>query len=179
MARKTERSGLYNGSAAYDIYGQNGLYYGGSAAPEVRPQGLPEEYVSPQRYRRVKAKTAVAPFAVLGLMVAVCMMVLVIFGYVQLYEATEHVSRLESQLSNLQEEQAVLESLYEGSIDMAEVEEMAAELGLTIPTREQTVYVNLAGSDRAELYTSERVGLVERVLRAFQSSAGGLVEYLS
>lgn len=179
MARKSERSEFYNGSAAYDIYGQTGLYYGGSAAPEVRPQGLPEEYVSPQRHRRVKAKTAIAPFAVVGLMIAACMMVLVIFGYVQLYEATEQVSRLESQLSSLQEEQAVLESLYEGSIDMAEVEQMAGELGLTVPTREQTVYVNLAGSDRAEIYVPEQLNLVERILQAFQSSAGGLVEYLS
>ncbi len=172
MAKKLEQTGLYNGSAAYDLYR-------GSAAPKVQPQGLPEEYVSPQRYRRVKAKTAIAPFAVVGLMVAACMMVLVIFGYVQLYEATEQVGRLENQLYSLQEEQAVLESLYEGSIDMAEVERMAGEMGLTVPAREQTVYVNLAGSDRAEIYVPHRTNLLERVLHAFRSSAGGLVEYLS
>ena len=175
MARATERTGFYNGSAAYDL----NRYYGGTAAPKVRPQGLPDEHYAPERYRRVKAKTAVAPFAVLGLMVAACMLVLVIFGYVQLYEASERVSSLQYELSSLQEDQAVLESLYEGSIDMNEVELMAAEYGLSIPTREQTVYVNLAGSDRAELYRPERTGLVERILNAFQNSAGGLVEYLS
>ena len=103
MARNTERNGLYNGSAAYDVYEQ----FGGSVAPKVQPKGLPEEHISPNRYRRVKAKTAIAPTAVLGIMVAACMMVLVIFGYVQLYEASQQVSRLEYQLSSLQEEQAI------------------------------------------------------------------------
>lgn len=179
MAKTKEQTGLYNGSAAYDVYGQNNLYFGGSAAPKVQPKGLPEEYVSPNRYRRVKAKTAIAPTAVLGIMVAACMMILVIFGYVQLYEATQQVSRLEYQLSSLQEEQAVLESLYEGSIDLNMVEETAMELGLSIPTREQTVYVNLSGGDHAEIYHPEHLSLVQRVLQAFRNSAGGLVEYLS
>ena len=175
MARMTNRTGIYNGSAAYDL----NRYYGGTAAPKVRPQGLPDEHYVPERHRRVKAKAAIAPFAVVGLLVAACMLVLVVFGYVQLYEATERVSSLQYELSSLQEDQAVLESLYEGSIDMNEVEQLAAEYGLTIPTREQTVYVNLSGSDRAELYQPERMNLVERILNAFQSSAGGLVEYLS
>ena len=39
---------------------------------------------------------AVAPAAVLGLMVVACMLILVVFGYVQLYEATQKVSGLES-----------------------------------------------------------------------------------
>lgn len=175
MARTMEQHGIYNGSAAYDL----NRYYSGTAAPKVRPQGLPDEHYAPERYRRVKAKAAVAPFAVAGLLVAACMLILVVFGYVQLYEASERVSNLQYELSSLQEDQAVLESLYEGAIDMNEVEQLAAEYGLSIPTREQTVYVNLAGSDRAELYQPQRMNFVERILNAFQNSAGGLVEYLS
>ncbi len=168
MARRTNRENMYNGAAAYNL-----------RAPQVRPQGLPEEDYSPERYRRVKDKMAIAPFGLVGFMVAVCMVILVVFGFVQLHEATAQVSRLKYELSSLQEERAVLESLYEGSIDMNEVELAAAELGLSIPTREQTVYVNLAGGDCAEVYQPEHMNLVERILNAFQSSAGGLVEYLS
>lgn len=174
MARKMNQNGFYNGSAAYDLNG-----YNGSAAPKVRPQGLPDEHYAPQRHRRVKDKAAVSPFGLVGLLVVACMMVLVVFGYVQVYDASARVTRLERELSSLREDRAVLESLYEGSIDMNEVELAAAELGLSIPTREQTVYVNLAGGDCAEVYQPERTNFVERILNAFQSSAGGLVEYLS
>lgn len=179
MAKKLAPIDLYGSSAAYDLYRYNAHDYSGSAAPEIQHPGLPDERVVPQRVRRVKAKTAVAPFAVVGLLVAACMLILVIFGYVQLYEATEYVSRLESELSSLQEDQAVLESLYEGSIDLPEIEARAAELGLMTPSREQTVYVNLSGSDRAEIYQTEHLNMFQRIIRAIESSATGLVEYLS
>lgn len=170
---------VYNGSAAYDLYRNTGSVYHGSAAPEIQHPGLPEERVLPQHQRREKAKAAIAPFAVVGMAVALCMLILVIFGYVQLYEATEQVSNLSWELSSLQEDQAVLRSLYEGSIDLGEVETRAAELGLSIPTREQTVYVNLSGSDRAEIYQIQRKNIFQQIFGALESSAGGLVEYLS
>ena len=179
MANNRAPINLYGSSAAYDLYRYNEYTYSGSAAPEIQHPGLPEERIVPERVRRVKAKTAVAPFAVVGLMVAACMLILVVFGYVQLYEATEHVSNLKSELSGLQEDQAVLESLYEGSIDLPKIEARAAELGLMTPSREQTVYVNLSGSDRAEIYQTEHLNMFQRIIQAIESSATGLVEYLS
>ena len=107
------------------------------------------------------------------------MLILVVFGYVQLYEATERVSSLQSELSSLQQEQVVLESLYEGGIDLDYIEERAAELGMSVPTREQTVYLNLSGSDKAEIYTVEKTNIFQRIIQAIETSASGLVEYLS
>ena len=48
-----------------------------------------------------------------------------------------------------------------------------------MPTKEQTVYINLAGSDQAEIYTSEQTNIFQRILQAIERSASGLVEYLS
>ena len=169
-----ETDRLYNGSAAYDLYRTEG-----SAAPKIERPGLPEERPYTRPERRVKVKAAVAPPSVVGLMVAACMLILVVFGYVQLYEATEHVSSLKNELYSLQEDQAVLESLYEGSIDLNVIEARAAELGLVAPSREQTVYINLSGSDRAEIYETEHLNLFQRIIQAIESSATGLVEYLS
>ena len=177
MAEKRAPINLYGSSAAYDLYRYND--YNGSAAPEIQHPGLPEEQHIPQRTRRVKAKTAVAPFAVVGLMVAACMLILVVFGYVQLYEATEHVSNLKSELVSLQEDQAVLQSLYEGSIDLNYIETRAAELGLMTPNRAQTVYVNLSGTDRAEIFESQHLNLFQSIVQAIENSVAGLVEYLS
>ena len=181
MARTS--NSIYNGSAAYDLYRYNGSAaqqrISGTAAPQIERRRLPEEVVVPQIERRVKVKAAVAPFAVVGMVAVVCMLILVVFGYVQLYEATERVSSLKTELSSLQQEQVILESLYESSIDLDYIELRAAELGLGLPTKDQTVYLNLSGSDRAEIYHTEKSNIFQRILQAIEASAGGLVEYLS
>ena len=173
MAR-TNTDRLYNGSAAYDMHG----YYG-SAAPQIERRGLPEERTLRQDERHVRAKVAIAPVSVFGLLVTVCMLILVVFGYVQLYEATEHVSSLKSELSDLRQEQVVLESLYEGSIDLDYIEAQAGAMGFAVPDREQVVYLNLVGSDKAEIYSVEKENIFRRIIGAVETSAGGLVEYLS
>lgn len=169
------RDFLFNGSAAYQLYPD----YQGSAAPEIQHPDLPEEQRRPKRVRRVKVKAAVSPVAVIGLLAVTCMLILVVFGYVQLYEATEQVSSLQSELSDLQSQQVVLESLYEEGIDLDYIEERAAELGMRLPTKEQTVYVNLSGQDQAEIYSAEKTNIFQRILQAIERSASGLVEYLS
>lgn len=185
MARLPDNDRIYNGSAVYDLYSyQNGSAVRvrdyGTAAPEIqRPAGLPEERLQPQKKRRVKVKAAVSPFGVVGLAAVVCLMILVVFGYVQLYEATERVSDMESRIASLEEEQRILESLYEGAIDLDYIELRAAELGMAQPTDSQKVYVNLSGADRAEIYSREQTGWFARIFRAIESSASGLVEYLS
>ena len=50
---------------------------------------LPQE--APQKRQRVRARTAIAPFTILGAAITACMMILVIFGYVQLFEASSRV----------------------------------------------------------------------------------------
>lgn len=169
---RTDR--LYNGSAAYDLYRANG-----TAAPQIDHPGLPEERELPRSYRRVRAKTAIAPLSVIGTMVAACMLILVVFGYVQLYEATQHVSDLKSELSELRQEQIVLESLYEGGIDLDYIETQADAMGFAVPERDQIVYLNLTGTDKAEIYTVQKDNIFQRVIKAIENSAAGLVEYLS
>lgn len=185
MARLPETDRVYNGSAAYDLYAYQNSSAArvrdyGTSAPEIqRPAGLPEERVQPRKQRRVKVKAAVAPVGVIGLAVVVCLMVLVVFGYVQLYEATERVSDMESRIASLEEEHRILESLYEGAIDLDYIELRAAELGMAQPTESQKVYVNLSGADRAEIYSREDTNWFAKIFRAIESSASGLVEYLS
>ena len=175
MAARDNVYQLYNGSAAYDL----NRYVGGSTAPEIQSPGLPEERQAPRRRQRVKVKAAVAPTAVVGLMVVACMLILVVFGYVRLYEATEQVSKLETELSSLMQQQVILESLYESGIDLDYIEQRAGELGFAVPTKEQTVYLNLSGADKAEIYSTEHNNFLQRVLQAIRTSASGLVEYLS
>ncbi|MFR1260939.1 MAG: hypothetical protein ACLSCX_09860, partial [Oscillospiraceae bacterium] len=115
-----ERNPYYgtNGAAAYDVYSANTVR---QPVREPERRELPQE--APQKRQRVRARTAIAPFTILGAAITACMMILVIFGYVQLFEASSRVSRLESRLQSLQEEQLLLQSKYEGKIDLAAIEQ--------------------------------------------------------
>lgn len=172
MARvNTDR--MYNGSAAYDLYRVDG-----TAAPKIDHPGLPEERPYSRPEKRIKVKAAIAPVSIFGLMLAGCMLILVVFGYVQMYEATQRVSKMKSELSTLQQEQVVLESLYESSVDLAYVEEQASAMGFATPEKDQIVYLELEGTDRAEIYTVKKDNVFQRVVRAVENSVSGLVEYL-
>ena len=172
-----ERNPYYstNGAAAYDVYSQNTVR---QPVREPQRRELPQEQPLPRKQQRVRARTAVAPFTIFGAAIAACMMLLVIFGYVQLFEASSRVSRLESQLKSLQAEQLLLQSKYEGKIDLAAIEEKATEMGLKKPSQEQIVYVNLAGTDQAEIYQTQKSSLLGEIISAVEQSVADLIAYL-
>ena len=174
-ANENRTNSIYrtNGAAAYDVR----TY--GNAAPEIQRPRLPQERRQPARKVRVKAKLAVSPFGVFGLMAAACMLVLVIFGYVQLYEATTEVSNLSDQLASLNEENQTLRTTYESKIDLSAIEKRATELGMIQSGAGQTVYLNLSGSDRAEVLREEEQNGLASVFEAIKSSVESLVSYLS
>ena len=166
-----------NGAAAYDVYSNvyrypNGTenYYDGSAVRQPQRQGLPEERTLPERRQRVKVKTAVAPFTLFGMAAAALMLVLVIFGYVQLFEATTRVGELQNQ--------TLLESKYESKIDLKVVQQRAEELGMSAPRDDQVIYVSLSGSDRAEIYEEEKTNILGEIIGAVEESISDLIAYL-
>ena len=153
-----ERNPYYstNGAAAYDVYSVENTLRQPVRQPERHE--LPQEQELPRKRQRVRARTAVAPFTILGAAISACMMILVIFGYVQLFEA--------------------LQSKYEGKIDLAGIEEQAETLGLKKPSQEQIVYVNLAGTDQAEIYKTEKSSILSEIIGAVEQSISDLIAYL-
>ena len=99
MAQSNRKFYRDNGAAAYDVYAWNDQaarqYEDGRAYERSRQYELPEEQVREQPYRRVKSRTAIAPFTLVGMLTVACLMILMIFGYVQLFEASSSVSKLE------------------------------------------------------------------------------------
>ena len=163
MAQSNRKFYRDNGAAAYDVYAWNDQaarqYEDGRAYERSLPIELPDERVQEQPYRRVRARTAIAPFTLAGILTVACLMILVIFGYGQLFEASSNVSRLETQLANLKEQQLMLQSKYDAKIDLNAAEEYAAEIGLTRCQPEQIVYVRFSGDDQAEIYTQQRTSV--------------------
>ena len=157
-----------HGAAAYDVRRKEKLH----------PVELPEEREAPARVRRVRATPHVSPFAVVGMAVTAFLAVLVIFGYVRLYEADSAVADLQDRLFALETEQARLESSYESKIDLAEVEARAEELGMSKPKSSQTVYLSLNSEDRAVVTPAEKSNFFVTIYRAIRDSIQGFVEYL-
>ena len=77
-----ERNPYYgtNGAAAYDVYSANTVR---QPVREPERRELPQE--APQKRQRVRARTAIAPFTILGAAITACMMILVIFGWMNVY----------------------------------------------------------------------------------------------
>ncbi len=162
---------LTNGGAAVDVHSRR------ETGTEER---LPEEKPRPARPVRVKAKAAVSPLSVLLLAAAGIMLILVIFSYVQLYEATSEAGVLTERLAAIERENQSLRSQYEGRIDLEAIEQRAIhELGMSQPTTSQNVYLNLSGEDRAVLVKDERPGFFSTLVEACASGAKNLLAYLS
>ncbi len=154
----------------------------GAAAYDVRKQKqveLPAEKHEKTSVKRVRATMQVSFSAVFGLATVAFMAILVIFGYVRLYEASAAVSSMKNEISTLQDEQTKLQSVYEDKFDLNAVEQRATELGMVYPKSSQVVYVNLNGTDRAEITPATSMNPISVVYYALRDSIKGFVEYLS
>ena len=111
---------------------------------------------------------------------ACVMLFLVVFSYVRLYEAKSQVGELETQLADLNEERARLQSQYEGALDLEKIEKRAKELNMRKPGPSQIVYVQVQSDDAAEVYTAPKEqNIFQRAFESFRSVFTDAVEYFS
>lgn len=174
MAQRRRRNGhMSDGTAAYDLRLRQ-------ETVETEQARLPEERPRRPRKVRVKARTVISPFAILGMITAGFFVILVIFSYVQLYEASSEAGRLKEELAAVEQNNQILRSQYEGKIDLAAIEDRAIhELGMVQPTASQNVYLNLSGLDRAEIVETEKTGFFATLTEACSSGIRDLAAYLS
>ena len=159
----------YNGSAAYDVRA--------TAVPRPRPARLPEEKPLPQARQSTKPRLTIAPLAVVGLLVVAALLLMVVYNYVQLYEATDRAGELSEQLSAAKATTEKIRSTYESRIDLAQIELRARELGMTQPSSRQTVFLNIVGADHAEVLQVDRRNFTEKAWDALTGSFNGVLEY--
>ena len=157
-----------NGSAAYDITRES------VARPLVQPKRLPDAPVRFPPVKKVKAKLSVAPLTVLGIVAVVVMFFVLIHSYASLYEAKSEVSTLRQESNILLAEQKDLQLRYERSVDLEQIAQRAAELGMHLPTAQQIVYVDVAGGAEQEELRS-----FGQFYEKFLSQLGYEAEYFS
>ena len=163
-----------DGSVAYQV---QSVRYDGSAAVQAPRTALPEEKLVQKKQRAPKAKLTIAPFAAIGLAVAVFLLAMVLYGYVQLFEATNRAGELRVELSAAREDTLKLRSDYESKINLDEIQARAKELGMNLPSSKQTVYLNVAGADSAVVLQVDERNFFEKAIDAVEGSFRGILEY--
>ena len=139
-------------------------YLTSTAVPKPQRRELPEERPvvrerKPQK--AIRTKPQIHPissgFTVVGLLTAAFLIMLVISGYVQLYEATSEVADLNDELETVQQEQATLQSQYESKIDLD--------------------YLDLCEPDHAEIVKAEQTERSANIFSALRDGVTGMIGY--
>ena len=137
-----------------ETYRGYGSYEQGSAVRQPRHRTLPAD--RPQKRAENGTSAVSVPLTVLGILAAMCILLILVFAHNRLYAVTSEISASRVRPETLQEERDKLAGQYNGMIDYRMIEAEATErLGMTKPNGSQTVYVNLAGADRGEVLHGE------------------------
>lgn len=178
MAASRQRPNMsrMNSSAARTARGAQYQY--GSAARRLQEPQRPRPRKRPAAQKRPKARMVLAPTSILCMLAAACMLLLVLCAYVELYETNTQVSDLEDELAQLQQSGERLQSTYDSQLDLNNIEEKSQALGMSLPNSQQTVYLNLKGTDHAVVLENEEPGFFEKVVQAISGSVHKLMEYL-
>ena len=164
-----------NGSLAYDLdyaVRERALRHAGEA-PKTREKA--KVYEAPRVLLR--ARQVVSPLAVLSVAAIMGLALLVLMSYVQLTMLSADTVKLQSQLEELESENAALTAQYQRMFDMASVKEAAEAAGMSKPSSTQMSQLDLSAGDSAVAYRQKEPGLFSRILSSLHGGVYAAVEY--
>ena len=164
-----------NGSLAYDLdyaVRERALRHAGEA-PKAREKA--KVYEAPRVLLR--ARQVVSPLAVLSVAAIMGLSLLVLMSYVQLTMLSADTVKLQSQLEELESENAALTAQYQRMFDMASVKEAAEAAGMSKPSSTQMSQLDLSAGDSAVAYRQKEPGLFSRILSSLHGGVYAVVEY--
>lgn len=164
-----------NGSLAYDLdyaVRERALRHAGEA-PKAREKA--KVYEAPRVLLR--ARQVVSPLAVLSVAAIMGLALLVLMSYVQLTMLSADTVKLQSQLEELESENAALTAQYQRMFDMASVKEAAEAAGMSKPSSTQMSQLDLSAGDSAVAYRQKEPGLFSRILSSLHGGVYAVVEY--
>lgn len=144
--------------------------------PQRQPQRAPKK--APQKAPATRGQMQVAPLGVVGVAISGLMLVLVIFGYSQVYTSACRVGQLREQVQQLQEENQSLQNRYDTSIDLEQIEIRARELGMQQPSSKQLVSLRIPTEDVTVISGSTTSNFFKSAWDAVLETARSLWEYL-
>lgn len=134
-------------------------YTSGSAARRVMPAPVFPAITLPRIKKQKVQRIYVDPVAALGIVVAVCMLIMMSIGISRLSIQQEKTAQMAEYVARLQEENRALQEQYAAECDMEAVEKTALALGM-IP-REQAEHISIQVELPAE--EIQQVSLWQRI----------------
>lgn len=169
---------------SYDPYRNLSYQYDGSAVrvPEEEEILRPRPQVRPRNGELARPKVAVRPagkvslFAVTGFAVVAVMAVLILMSYIQLSTISNEVVSLNSEMTQLQSEEATLRARYELAYDLGAIEKaMTADGSMGRPQAGQMVYVDLTEPDSVVIYNQAEAS--GSFLDSLEEIVGSILSY--
>ena len=173
------QSGAVYGNLAYDLdreLRERELRHAGEL-PRRREQALETPKVRSISKVQVHQKQSLSVFSVVGFAAVAVLAVLVLLNYVQLTALSSQTVELQSQLSQLQEENVVLTAQYERMFDLNTIKEAAEAAGMSKPSSSQVSYIDLSEGDSAVVYEQKEPGLLSQILDSLHHGVYAVVEY--
>ena len=168
--RRTTRYETY-GSVAYEPeWGGDVLTLpGGQELTRPRPKVRPEEKPLVRPKVQVREAGKVSPFAVIGFFCVGVLAVLLLMSCVCLTVLKDESVKLQSQLTQLQKDEATLLAQYEMAYDLKEIEaQLTADGTMVKPNKGQMVMLDLSEPDNVVVYAQkEKVGFTEWIYGLF------------
>jgi cell division protein FtsL len=95
---------------------------------------------------------------VLGFIIAAVLMFCIVLNYMRLNELTIEVHSLQTELMELKNQAAVLKVKNEQTLNSRRIEELAQEMGMVRPTKDQISYIDLSHHDHGVVYLAPEKG---------------------
>lgn len=135
-------------------------------APKPKRQKQESVKVAARPRKRAATKQRIAPFGVIGVVMAGLMLVLVLMGNVQLAAISNESSKVQERIADLQNDEAKLKIQYERTFELDKVEQYAVnQLGMIPASSGRVYYLNGSTPDKAEIIhgTENNVGVIESI----------------
>ncbi len=136
------------------------FYTQGSAAKRIAPAIPLHTGALPQIKKRKRVRVYVDPVATLGIVVAVCMLIMMAVGVSQLRQEQSKTAAMVAQVEQLRQENESLQAKYEQECDLEAIEKTALALGM-IPV-EQASHISIE-VELPQQDNGEQVSLWQRI----------------
>ena len=113
-------------------------YVSGSMAYEYTAVSQKKNVTLPKPQKKKKIILRIDPVATVGIVLAFACMIMLVAGFMRLQDAQNEVEVLEHYVNDLKQENQKLQTAYDESYDLEEVEKIALAIGM-VPKEEITI----------------------------------------
>ena len=119
-------------------------YVDGSAVRKIEPEMPKKQHKRlPKPRKRRQSVVYYDPLAMVSLAVTAVMLILLVAGFVTMLRTHAEVTRMETQITQLRQENAQLQKEYQSGYDLEDIQQKAEALGLIPEAEAQSVTIHV------------------------------------